>query len=169
MKKNRNSKQFLRNFSWLFILLCMNTVGVFAQIKVNGTVVDSNKEPIIGVNVKAVGTKTGTITDVNGKFSIQVPDNKSEISFSYIGYKQQQVVVGSKSQINIILLEDSKVMDEVVVIAYGTQQKSHLTGAVSSIKGDKLDDIPVSRIDQALQGKLAGVQIQNVEDRKSVV
>jgi TonB-linked SusC/RagA family outer membrane protein len=141
----------------------MNTVGVFAQIKVNGTVVDSNKEPIIGVNVKAVGTKTGTITDVNGKFSIQVPDNKSEISFSYIGYKQQQVVVGSKSQINIILLEDSKVMDEVVVIAYGTQQKSHLTGAVSSIKGDKLDDIPVSRIDQALQGKLAGVQIQNVD------
>jgi TonB-linked SusC/RagA family outer membrane protein len=141
----------------------MNTAGAFAQLKVSGTVIDSNKEPLIGVNVKVAGTKTGTITDVNGNFSIQVPDNKSEIIFSYIGYKPQQQVVGIKSQINIILLEDSKVMDEVVVVAYGTQQKSHLTGAVSSVKGDKLDDIPVSTIGQALQGKLAGVSIQQTD------
>ncbi len=163
MKKNKNCKQFLRNLTWIFILLCMNTAGALAQLKVTGTVIDSNKEPLIGVNVKVVGTKTGTITDVNGNFSIQVPDNKSEIIFSYIGYKPQQQVVGNKLIINVILLEDSKVMDEVVVVAYGTQQKSHLTGAVSSIKGEKMDDIPVSTIAQALQGQLAGVNIQQVD------
>lgn len=163
MKKNRNSKRFLRNFSWLFILLCMNTVGVFAQIKVSGSITDSNKDPLIGVNIKVSGEKTGTISDSNGKYTIQVPNTTSALVFSYIGYKTVEKTVGTNTQINLSLDEETKNIDEVVVVAYGTQKKSHLTGAVSSLKNDKLDEIPVSSIGQALQGKLAGVQIQNVD------
>ena len=160
MKKSRNSKRLLRNLAWMFILLCMNTAGAFAQLKVTGTVTDNHKEPLIGVNIKVIGTKTGTITDANGKYSIQVPDSKSVITYSYIGYKTEIRTVGSLKEIDLSMDEDSKTMDEVVVVAYGTTQKSHLTGAVSSIKSDKMEDIPVSRVDQALQGKLAGVSVQ---------
>jgi len=163
MKKNRNSKRFVRNLSLMVILICMSTASLFAQVKISGTVVDSKKEPLIGVNVKVADSKTGTITDIDGKYTITVPNRNAVLSFSYIGYKTIVQPVGSKSELNISMEEDSKTMDEVVVVAYGTQKKSHLTGAVSSLKNDKLDEIPVSSISQALQGKLAGVQIQNVD------
>ena len=147
----------------MFILICMSTASLFAQVKISGTVTDRSKEPLIGVNIKVVDSKIGTITDINGKFTITVPTPNSVIVFSYIGYKTIQQPVGSKTELYIAMEEDSKTMDEVVVVAYGTQQKSHLTGAVSSIKGEKLDDIPVSTIGQALQGKLAGVSIQQTD------
>ena len=127
MKKSRNSKKFLRNMMWLFVLVCLNTAATFAQLKVNGTVTDSKKEPLIGVNIKVVGTKTGTITDANGKFSISVTDTKAFLAFSYIGFKPVVQAVGNSKQLLIEMEEDSKAMDEVVVVAYGTQQKSHLT------------------------------------------
>lgn len=161
MKKNRNNDRFLRNLSWLFMLICMSTAGVFAQVKISGTVTDSNKDPLIGVNIKVAGTKTGTITDVNGKFTIQVPDVKSELTFSYIGYKTVKQLIGKNTQIYVSLEEDSKIMDEVVVVGYGVQKKSHLTGSVSKYKDENLGDLAISRLDQALQGKIAGVSIQN--------
>ena len=148
---------------WVFILLSMNTLAAFSQIKVSGTVTDNNKEALIGVNVKIIGSKTGTITDINGNYSIQATDSKSVIAFSYIGYKTIVQAVGSSKKLDIVMEQDSKTIDEVVVVAYGTQQKSHLTGAVSSIKGEKMDDIPVSNIGQALQGKLAGVTINQFD------
>jgi len=163
MKKNRNSERFFRNLSLMFILICMNTAGLLAQEKISGTVTDRNKEPLIGVNIIVAGSKLGTISDINGRFTLQVSKSNSVLVFSYIGYKTIQQAIGSKTEINISMEEDTKVMDEVVVVAYGTQKKSHLTGAVSSLKNDKLDEIPVSTIGQALQGKLAGVQIQNVD------
>ncbi len=163
MKKNKTSKRFLRNLSLLFIFLCMNIAGVFAQVRVSGVVVDKNKEPLIGVNIIVKGEKNGTISDVNGKYEIQVPSSNSVLEFSYIGYKPEERMVGNNKLLNIVLEEDAHAIDEVVVVAYGTQQKSHLTGAVASLKNDKLDEIPVSRIDQALQGKLAGVNIQNID------
>ncbi len=163
MKKIKDRKRFQRNVSWLFILFCMNTVGAFAQRTVSGIITDLNKDPLIGVNIVVGGSRTGTISDFNGKYSIQVPDNKATLVFSYIGYKTIIKEAGSASTINIVMEEDSKTIDEVVVVAYGTQKKSHLTGAVSSLKNDKLDEIAVSRVDQALQGKLAGVQIMKVD------
>ncbi|MDD4971493.1 MAG: TonB-dependent receptor [Paludibacter sp.] len=163
MKKNRNSKRFIRNLSLLFILICMNTGGLFAQVKISGTITDSNKEPLIGVNIKVADSKAGTISDANGFYSIQVPNKNSVLVFTYIGYKAVQKPVGIATVINLAMEEDTKLMDEVVVVAYGTQKKSHLTGAVSSLKNEKLDEIPVSSIAGALQGKLAGVQIQNVD------
>ena len=148
---------------WLFIIINMNTLVAFSQFKLSGTVFDTNKEPLIGVNIKIIGSKTGTITDVDGKYSLQVQDSKSVIAFSYIGYKNVVQAVGTNKKLDIVMEQDTKVIDEVVVVAYGTQQKSHLTGAISSIKGDKMEDIPVSRIDQALQGKMAGVSIQQTD------
>ncbi|HRZ96821.1 MAG TPA: TonB-dependent receptor [Paludibacter sp.] len=161
MKNNTKTKRFIRNVLWLFILISMNTAGVMAQIRVSGTVTDSKKEPLIGVNVTVSGSKSGTITDFDGKYSLQAPDNKSVIVFSYIGYKTIERTVGNSGVINMILEEDTKLIDEVVVVAYGTQKKSHLTGAVASLKAEGLDEVPVSRVDQALQGKMAGVSINN--------
>ena len=163
MKKHNQSKRIQRIIFGAFILFMMNVTATFAQLKVSGVVTDSKKEPLIGVNIKVVGTKTGTISDVNGQFSVSVPNSKSVIAFSYIGFKPVVQVVENNKQFTIIMEEDTKNIDEVVVVAYGTQQKSHLTGAVSSIKSDKMEDIPVSRVDQALQGKLAGVNIQQTD------
>lgn len=161
MKKNKNSKRFLRNVSWLFILLCLNTAGAFAQVTITGTITDVNKEPLIGVNIVVTGQKTGTISDFNGKYSIQIPDTKSSIVFSYIGYKTVVKEVGGSKNIDVVMEEDTKAIDEVVVVGYGVQKKSHLTGSVSKYKDENLGDLAVSRLDQALQGKIAGVQIQN--------
>ena len=85
MKKNRNSKRFVRNLSLMVILICMSTASLFAQVKISGTVVDSKKEPLIGVNVKVADSKTGTITDIDGKYTITVPNRNAVLSFSYIG------------------------------------------------------------------------------------
>ena len=162
MKKN-GKKRFFMNVTWVLILFLLSTAEAFAQVKVNGVVIDKNKEPLIGVNITIKGISTGTITDVNGKYTIQVPDSKSTLVFSYIGYKTDQIVVGKNTLVNVIMEEDAQSIDEVVVVAYGTQKKSHLTGAVASLKNDKLDEIPVSSIGLALQGKLAGVSIQNID------
>lgn len=161
MKKSKN-KKLSRVTSLCFVFLFSFTVSAFSQIKISGTVTDNKKEPLIGVNIKASGTKKVTITDADGKFSIQVADTKSVLVFSYIGYKNLLKTVGNEKQLNIVMEEDSKVMDEVVVVGYGTQQKTHLTGAISSIKGEKMEDLAISRIDQALQGKLAGVTVQQL-------
>ncbi|MEI8087206.1 MAG: SusC/RagA family TonB-linked outer membrane protein, partial [Paludibacter sp.] len=163
MKKIKNSKRFLRNVTCLFILFSMSSAGLMAQVKISGIISDSNKEPLIGVNVTVKGLQTGTISDFNGKYSIQVPSTKSILVFSYIGHRKLEKAVGTSTVIDILLEEDSKQMDEVVVVAYGTQKKSHLTGSVASLKGDKLDEIPVSRLDQALQGKMAGVQVLSLD------
>ena len=117
MKKNKDSKRYLRNFAWLFILLCLNTAGAFAQFKVSGTITDTNKEALIGVNIVVSGAKTGTISDFNGKYNIEVPNSKAVLVFSYIGYKTVIQEVAGKSIVNIELIEDSKTMDEVVVVA----------------------------------------------------
>ncbi|MFZ4455933.1 MAG: SusC/RagA family TonB-linked outer membrane protein [Bacteroidales bacterium] len=160
MKNSKMSKHFKRNAMWMFIIFCLNISGAIAQTKVSGVVTDTKNEPLIGVNVVVKGTQIGTISDTNGKYSIQVPSNKSVLGFSYIGFKSLEKTA-STSVINVSLKEDPTMMDEVVVVAYGTQQKSHLTGAIAKLKNDKLDEIPVANIEQALQGKMAGVSISN--------
>lgn len=134
---------------------------VNAQDMVRGTITDSGNLPLIGATIVIEGTTNGTVTDIDGNFQLQVPPN-STLLVSYIGFKPQTIEFTGQSTLNIVLIEDISSLEEVIVVAYGTEKKSHLTGAVSSLKNDRLDEIPVTRADQALQGKLAGVQVLNL-------
>ena len=127
---------------------------------ITGVVLDNNDEPIIGANVSISGTSTGTITDVDGKFTLEVPDN-AQLQFSFIGYISQVVPVGNKTVFNIRLLEDTQKLDEVVVVGYGTQKKVNLTGSITAIKTSELENIPVSNLSNALAGRAPGVTITN--------
>lgn len=136
--------------------------GSNQSIQVTGSVSDNNNEPLIGVSVSIVGTTKGTITDLDGKYNITVDNPKAILRFSYTGHVAKEVTVGNQKNINVVLLEDLQQLEEVVVVGYGIQKKSHLTGSITKVKTDGLDDIPSSRLDQALQGRIAGVQIQNL-------
>lgn len=125
---------------------------------VTGTVTDVSGEPIIGANIRIKGTTTGTITDIDGNFSIEA-EPQSVIEVSYIGYLTQETVINNQKSIRFLLKEDTKTLDEVVVIGYGVQKKADLTGSVANINTEKLNTQSNANIGQAPQGKIAGVDI----------
>lgn len=127
--------------------------------QIRGTVLDARGESIIGANIVEVGTTNGTVTDIDGNFSLQVENNAS-IRISYIGYLEQTVNTAGNSTFNITLLEDTKALDELVVIGYGTRQRKSITGAVDQVNADMFEDRPVSNAVQALQGASANLIIQ---------
>ncbi len=130
------------------------------QVKVTGTVTDAEtKEPLPGVNILVEGTLTGAITEADGHFTISAPGPESVLVFSFIGYKTQKVTIGKQTIINISLEPELAALDEVVVIGYGVQKKSDLTGSVSQVKSEEMVNRSIVRPEQALQGKTAGVQI----------
>lgn len=149
-----------RAFYALVCLLLMAT-SLFAQEKtVTGTVTDSTNEPLIGASVVIQGTSNGTITDIDGKYSITTsPENVLE--FSYVGMVKQDVKVGSQDVINVQLKEDSQMLAETVVIGYGSAKKRDLTGSITNIKGAEIANKPSTNPLSSLQGKVAGVQIIN--------
>jgi TonB-linked SusC/RagA family outer membrane protein len=126
--------------------------------QITGTVTDTNGDPIIGANVLEKGTTNGSITDLDGKFSLEVAAS-SVLQIRYIGYTPQEVTVGNRVSFAITLIEDSQAIDEVVVVGYGVQKKSVVTGSISSIKSDDMTKSATSRPEEALQGRAAGVQI----------
>ncbi len=128
------------------------------QISVSGTVTDASGEPIIGATVMAEGTANGTSTDLDGNYSITA-DALGMLKFSYVGYTTQSIPVEGRSVINVTMTESAELLDELVVVGYGTMKKSDLTGAVGSIGGKDIKDVPVNNVGQALQGKIAGVNI----------
>jgi len=134
-------------------------IAVAQQRTVTGTVTDQAGEPMIGVNVLVEGTSNGAITDFNGKYSINNVSDRSVLSVTYIGYLSQKITVGQRSVINIEMKDDSKTLDEVVVIGYGTQKKSDLTGAVGSVNTEDIVSKRTTSVMEALQGAVAGVQI----------
>lgn len=146
----------------LIMLLWSFSVCMFAQnITVKGKVTDSSGEALIGVTVQVQGTTTGTVTDIDGNFSLpNVPPN-AILEASYVGMQTRLIEVAGRTSINITLIEDAELLDEVVVIAYGTQKARSVTGAMSRINTDELVDMPVANITQKMQGKFAGVQILN--------
>ncbi|MCL1941928.1 MAG: SusC/RagA family TonB-linked outer membrane protein, partial [Candidatus Azobacteroides sp.] len=149
-----------RRFLSLLVCLCLFSAVGYAQNngKVSGRVVDDNGEPLIGVNVVVKGTvAVGTVTDTDGKYSITVPAASTILEFSYIGYVTQEITVGSKTEIDVMLLADTKTLDEVVVVGYGTQKRSDITGSVTTVPKDRLSQIPVNNVMQAIQGAAAGV------------
>ena len=146
---------------FLVCVFCVAAIpDMFAQqIKVTGKVTDSTNEGMPGVNVQVKGTATGTITDFDGNYSIDVPDSKSTLVFSFIGYVTQQVPVGGKKVLNVQLKDDTQTLDEVVVVAYGTARKSDLTGATASLRPDANDASKTASFNNLLQGKVAGLNV----------
>ncbi|MGQ9621298.1 MAG: carboxypeptidase-like regulatory domain-containing protein, partial [Bacteroidales bacterium] len=136
------------------------------QQVVTGKVTDSQTgEPMPGVNVVVKGTTIGAITDANGNYSINVPDRNVTLVFSFIGYTNQEVPLGGRTTLDISLVSETIGLGEVVVVGYGTQKSSKITGAVSTVDSRALQDAPVSQLTQMLQGKLSGVRIQQASGR----
>lgn len=129
--------------------------------RVSGTVKSTSGESIIGANVKVAGTTIGCITDIDGNFTLEVPEN-AKLTVSYIGFQTQEVAINGKSSMSIVLKEDTEMLDEVVVVGYGTQKKVNLTGAVASVSMEKtLGDRPISNVAAALQGAVPGLKIES--------
>ena len=144
-----------------------NSVTQQRTRKVTGVVLDANGESIIGANVVVKGTNNGTITDLDGKFSIELSDGET-LQVSFIGYNSKDVMVGAgENHIKVQLREDTQKLDEVVVVGYGTQIKRAVTGSVQSIKSEEMADMPVAQISQKMQGKFAGVQINQVSGNRT--
>lgn len=146
----------LKRLTMLSAGLFLMTGVALAQSTVSGTVVDNNGDPVVGAAVRVDGTKTGTVTDVNGHFSIAAPAN-SKLTVSYLGMKDQTVKAGQN--IKVTLSDDQHNLDEVMVVAYGKQKKSSFTGSAAEIKADKLADRQVANLTQALSGEVASVQV----------
>lgn len=143
------------------VCLLLASASAFAQTKtVTGTVTDAANEPLIGASVLVQGTSTGTITDMDGKYSISVTP-EDVLAFSYVGMTSQTVKVGTQNVINVTLKEDSQVLAETVVIGYGSAKKRDLTGSITNVKGEELANKPAMNPLSSLQGKVAGVQIVN--------
>ncbi len=143
----------------LLFLLLLSTAASWAQVNVKGKITDEKGTGISGVTILLKGTNNGTGTDADGNFSLMVPGGKGTLIVSSIGFLTQQMPVNNRSTINITLAADVKSLENVVVVGYGTQQKKAVTGAVQTITGKEFKDIPVSQVTQKLQGRLAGVQI----------
>ena len=130
------------------------------NVTVKGQVKDDAGEPVILVNVIQLGTTNGTVTDIDGNYTISVPSN-STLQFSFMGYETQTVAVSGRTTINVTLAEDAALLDEVVVIGYGTQKKSDLSGAVASVRANDLKDRSTTDAASAIQGKVSGIQVLN--------
>ena len=140
-------------FSMIFLGVTLNAQNV----NLSGKVTDSSGEPVIGASVVLVGNSSvGSITDLDGNYSLSVPANSS-VTVSFIGYQSQTVAVGGRSVINFTLEEDNDFLEETVVIGYGVQKKSDLTGAVASVRSEDLTNRSTYTAAQALQGKAAGI------------
>ena len=143
-----------------FILSMLLGGNVMAQnLSVKGVVKDANGEPLIGVSVLVEGTTRGVSTGADGSYSILVPSATSVLKFTYLGYADQLITVGSQTTINVTLAEDTSTLDEIVVIGYGTMRKRDVTGALSHIGADDIKAQPVQNALQAMQGKMSGVDI----------
>lgn len=143
----------------LTILVCLFQLNVWAQVKqISGTVSDEKGEPLIGVNVSVKGGTNGAITDLEGKFSLNV-EGKDVVVFSYIGYITQEIRADDPKIVKVALIEDSETLDEVVVVGYGVMKKSDVTGSISSLKSKDLTSVPTSNVLEAMQGKIAGLDM----------
>ena len=148
-----------KTITFLFILLLSGMSVAFAQnITVKGTVSDKTGAPLPGVTVKIKGTQEGTLTDINGAYTIKAPGTAT-LSFSFIGYNTKDVAVNNLNTVNITLTDITTGLNEVVVIGYGTQKKATVTGAISSVSADDLKDQQITRVDDALEGRAAGVLV----------
>ena len=141
------------------MLLCSFGTAAYAQFTVRGMVTDAAGEPLIGATVMIKGTTTGTTTDVDGSFELNIPGQSTVLQVSYTGFQQQEVTVtAANSRVTIALQESVSELSEVIVVGYGETRKEALTGSVSSLRSEKLEQVPLASVEQALQGNIAGLQ-----------
>lgn len=175
MRKRRMRKKATRAFCLLFFLLSISSQVCLAsqihlagseeafmvqqqRLQITGTVTDALGDPVVGATVRVKEDGSGTVTDIDGNFSIGVSPN-GQIEVSFIGMTSQIIVVRSQLHLNVVLKEDSEILDEVVVVGYGTQKKANLTGAVSSVSADALESRPITNLGQGLQGMIGNLNI----------
>ena len=164
--KDRNDFSLMRCTNYLQRLFFLSlfffiAIGAYAQGKtVLGTVLDKNGEAVIGASVVVKGTTNGIITDFDGKFTLSNVPNDASLEISFVGYKTQVIPVQGKTTFNVTMLEDTEVLDEVVVVGYGTQKKSDVTGSMVSVGANELKSRPTANVFEAMQGKAAGVDIR---------
>ncbi len=134
-----------------------------ADLRILGMVRDLKGEELPGVSILVKGSQRGAITDVNGKFSLEVPGPESVLIFSFVGFHSQEIVVGNRTSLEVVMKVDEKTLEEVVVVGYGTVKKKDLTGSVSSVSGSTLKDVPVTSAADAIVGRMPGVQVTRTE------
>ena len=154
----RNTNFKFKMMVFLFLIGCLPLWVSAQNITVRGKVTDLNNEPIIGASVLVKGTTNGTVTDLDGNFTLQAPAEAALI-VTYVGYITQEVHIRGRKQIQITLEEDSRSLEEVVVVGYGTARKSDVTGSIASVQGGVLREVPATNISYALQGRIAGVDM----------
>lgn len=142
----------------LLSMMLLMVSSVLAQKTVTGTVKDGNGEPMVGASIVVKGTTTGTISDLDGAYSLKLPANATTLVFSFTGFTALERNIGDLSTIDVVLAE-SKALDEVVIVGYGTQTKRSTTGSVAQVSTERLEKLAITSIDQALQGQAAGVMV----------
>lgn len=163
------NKKLIKVMTLVLGIMLLFIQSLSAQnIGVSGIVTAENGEPLVGVSVVVKGTSNGVVTGLKGDYILNNVPGNGTLIFSYISFATTEVAVNSRRQINVTLKEDVLLLEELVVIGYGVQKKSHLTGSIAKINTSGLEDIPVSRLDNALQGKIAGLNIQNTSSEAGV-
>lgn len=150
----------MKNIILMFLLSFSATIySQTGNIEVTGAIVDENDQPLPGATILVKGTTIGTATDFDGMYTIEVNDKNVILSFSYVGYEKKDIVVGDQTTINVKLIPSTNSLDEVVIVGYGTQKRSDITGSVSSLSKERLSQLPVTNVLQSVQGAVAGVNI----------
>ncbi|MFW6273253.1 MAG: SusC/RagA family TonB-linked outer membrane protein, partial [bacterium] len=167
MKQKRKRNLFLvMNLTLIFLLACSlqmlandQVLEIEQQRTISGKVTDVDNEPLPGVNIVEKGTTNGTVTDANGNYSLTLTTQEPVLTYSFIGFLAQEIEVGNQTIINVTLLEDIETLEEVVVVGYGQQTKLTVTGSVSSIKSEELEQISAPTIGEGILGRISGVQM----------
>ena len=162
-KESSGFASICRRFLFVALMAVVSFTAAAQGKPVSGTVVDINGDPLIGVTVSVKGTSNGTATDFEGVYKLQNVADNATLIFSYVGCQTQEVKVAGKSKIDVTLKDDSAMLDDLVVVGYGVQKKTDVTGALSHISAEELESRPVNNVFEALQGKAAGVDITSSE------
>ena len=158
---NKTREIMKKRLTMLLAALFVTLGGVIAQTKVNGTVVSQDDgQPVIGASVLVVGTNTGTVTDSDGKFQLTMPEGKKTLRITYVG--MEPLEISARPNMRILLTSDQKALDEVIVVGYGTQRREAKTGSITTVSGGEIAEIPATSFDKMLAGKLAGVQVTQI-------
>lgn len=160
-KELKQSKNIMiKKIIIFFVLLVLLPLSIFSQTQVKGTITSNEGEPLIGATIMVKNTTTGSVTDLDGHYSLTLPDENGILTFSYAGFVNQEVHVNGQSTIDVVLQVANTLLDEVVVIGYGASKKGTVTGSIAQVSSERLERRPVNRVEQALAGQMAGVRVR---------